>query len=177
VARPPSDSRGRVHFEASLRFAYATTWRLACPPDQAFAQPTGTFTSGLSAVWSPAPPPDITTVATGQVPLAGLTDLHPLERQLASLQPRTGLLDNFSKLRGQTPLLPGAIECSANNSVLSALRHSRATLARTAQSRRCHRDCQREQSDDVTHTFLTSYCCKDGSGFLFKFARPFRGIR
>ena len=28
-------------------------------------QPTGTFTSGLPADWSPAPPPDITTVATG----------------------------------------------------------------------------------------------------------------
>ena len=54
-------------------------------------QPTGTFTSGLSADWSPAPPPDITTVATGQVPLAGLPTLHPLEHQLASLQPRTGL--------------------------------------------------------------------------------------
>ena len=40
--------------------------------DQAFAQPTGTFTSGLSTDWSPAPPPDITTVVTGQVPLAGL---------------------------------------------------------------------------------------------------------
>ena len=46
--------------------------------DQTFAQPTGTFTSGLSADWSPAPPPDITTVATGKVPLTGLTDLHPL---------------------------------------------------------------------------------------------------
>src|SRR5664279_5775176 len=33
----------------------------------------------------------MTTVATGQVPLTGLTTLHPLEHQLASLQPRTGL--------------------------------------------------------------------------------------
>src|SRR5438046_8154698 len=28
--------------------------------DRASTQPTGTFTSGLSTVWSPAPPPDIT---------------------------------------------------------------------------------------------------------------------
>ena len=52
--------------------------------DRASTQPTGTFTSGLSTVWSPAPPPDITTETTGQFSLAGL---FPLERQLASLQP------------------------------------------------------------------------------------------
>jgi len=52
--------------------------------DQVFPQPTGTFTSGLSPAWSPAPAPDITTETTGQFPLAGL---FPLERQLASLQP------------------------------------------------------------------------------------------
>ena len=52
--------------------------------DRASTQPTGTFTSGLSTVWSPAPPPDITTETTGQFSLAGL---RPLERQLASLQP------------------------------------------------------------------------------------------
>ena len=51
--------------------------------DRASTQPTGTFTSGLSTVWSPAPPPDITTETTGQFSLAGL---FPLERQLASLQ-------------------------------------------------------------------------------------------
>src|ERR1035437_5252082 len=33
-----------------------------------YAQPTGTFTSGLPTDWSPAPSPDMTTVATGQVP-------------------------------------------------------------------------------------------------------------
>src|SRR2546425_10488158 len=42
-------------------------------PDQAFARPTETFTSGLPAGRSPFPPPDITTVATGQVPPAGLS--------------------------------------------------------------------------------------------------------
>jgi hypothetical protein len=52
--------------------------------DRASTQPTGTFTSGLSTVWSPAPPPDITTETTGQFPLAGFS---PLEFQLASLQP------------------------------------------------------------------------------------------
>jgi hypothetical protein len=52
--------------------------------DRASTQPTGTFTSGLSTVWSPVPPPDITTETTGQFSLAGLS---PLERQVASLQP------------------------------------------------------------------------------------------
>jgi hypothetical protein len=41
--------------------------------DQGCPQPTEAFTSGLSTDWSPAPPPDITTVATGQVPPAGST--------------------------------------------------------------------------------------------------------
>src|SRR5215467_984392 len=59
---------GGSNFAASLRFAFAATCRFARPPvgaDQAFTQPTRTFTSGLSTDWSPAPPPDITTVATG----------------------------------------------------------------------------------------------------------------
>jgi len=38
-----------------------------------FAQPTGTFTSRLSTDWSPAPSPDIATVATGQVPRVGFS--------------------------------------------------------------------------------------------------------
>jgi uncharacterized repeat protein (TIGR03803 family) len=42
-------------------------------------------------------------VATGQVPLAGLTDLHPLEHQLASLQPTAGLIfDHAGNLYGTT---------------------------------------------------------------------------
>jgi hypothetical protein len=36
------------------------------------ARPTGAFTSGLSMNWSPVSSPDIATVATGQVPRAGL---------------------------------------------------------------------------------------------------------
>jgi len=41
--------------------------------DQGSPQPTEAFTSGLSTGWSLAPPPDMTTVATGQVPPAGFT--------------------------------------------------------------------------------------------------------
>ena len=49
---------------------------LSCsPPSQE------TFTSGLSTVWSPFPLPDITTVATGQFPRAGL----PPARSAASV--------------------------------------------------------------------------------------------
>jgi hypothetical protein len=73
---PHSDSRGGTHFGASLPFTFVTTCRFARPPvgaDQVFTQPTRTFTSGLPTDWSPAPPPDITAGATGQVPLAGLS--------------------------------------------------------------------------------------------------------
>ena len=73
---PHSVSRGGIHFGAYVRFALATTCRVVRPPDgadQVVTQPTGTFTSGLSAGWSPAPPPDIATVATGRVPPAGLS--------------------------------------------------------------------------------------------------------
>jgi hypothetical protein len=35
-------------------------------PAELLASLTETFTSGLAAVWSPSPPPDITTVPTGQ---------------------------------------------------------------------------------------------------------------
>jgi hypothetical protein len=55
---------------------FATTCRFARPPvgaDQALTQSTRTFTSGLPTDWSPAPPPDISTGATGQVPPAGLS--------------------------------------------------------------------------------------------------------
>src|SRR4029453_8530831 len=41
--------------------------------DQGYPQPTEAFTSGLSTGCSLAPPPDITTVANGQVPPAGFT--------------------------------------------------------------------------------------------------------
>ena len=98
VSALPSPSTLRFSWRSPFRGL--TTVRLRYNPptcsapvgaDHAFAQPTGTFTSGLPADWSPAPPPDMTTVATGQVPLTGLTTLHPLEHQLASLQPTTRL--------------------------------------------------------------------------------------
>jgi hypothetical protein len=38
-----------------------------------FTSPTGTFTAGLSAVWSPAPPPAIATGTNGQVSPADLS--------------------------------------------------------------------------------------------------------
>ena len=80
------------NFGASLPFAFATTCRFACPPvgaDRVFTQPTRTFTSGLPADWSPSPPPDITTGATGQVPLAGLSPARTPTSFAAPLQ--TGL--------------------------------------------------------------------------------------
>jgi hypothetical protein len=55
--------------------------RLLPPPvgaDQVFTQPTRTFTSGLSTDWSPAPPPDMTTGATGKF---AWQDFHRLEHQ------------------------------------------------------------------------------------------------
>jgi hypothetical protein len=45
--------------------------------DSVFTSPTRTFTPGLSAVWSPAPPPGIATGTTGQVSLAGLAPSRP----------------------------------------------------------------------------------------------------
>ena len=75
IPHPPIPVGGSF-FEASLRFTFAATCRFARPPvgaDRVFTQPTWTFTSGLPTDWSPAPPPDITTVATGQVPPAGLS--------------------------------------------------------------------------------------------------------
>ncbi len=83
----------RTHnFGALLPLAFVTTCRFARPPvgaDQAFTQPTRTFTSGLPTDWSPAPPPDITTGATGQVPPAGLSPARTPTSFAATL--RSGL--------------------------------------------------------------------------------------
>jgi len=54
--------------------------------DRVFLPANGAFTSGLSTGRSPLPPPDITTVATGQFHRWAF---HPLEQQLAS--PHLGL--------------------------------------------------------------------------------------
>jgi len=98
---PPSDSRGGVRFRGlptvRIRLQPADLLAPLVGADQAFTQPTGTFTSGLPADWSPAPPPDMTTVATGQVPPAGLTAVHPLDHQLASLQPITKTYRDLSR--------------------------------------------------------------------------------
>ena len=89
-------SRERVHIGTSLRFALAATCRLARPPfvgaDQVFPQPTEAFTSGLSTDRSLAPPPDITTGATGQVPLTGLSPIR-MPTSIAATAHRTGQAD------------------------------------------------------------------------------------
>ena len=46
---------------------------LSLQPAELLASLSEAFTSGLSTVRSPSPPPDITTVSTGQFPLAGLS--------------------------------------------------------------------------------------------------------
>src|SRR5215204_5859028 len=71
-------------FEASLvRHCYGLS---GCSPPWTdlteFPQPPGAFTSRLPAGWSPFPPLDMTTTATG---LLCWRDFHPQERQLASL--------------------------------------------------------------------------------------------
>ena len=71
-----SDSGEGCDFGALLRFACATTCCFVSPPvgaDQICTQPTRAFTSGLPTVWSPAPPPDITTMPTGKHALTGLS--------------------------------------------------------------------------------------------------------
>src|SRR4051795_4867784 len=76
-------------FEASLvRICYGLS---GCSPPWTdlteFPQPPGAFTSRLPAGWSPVPPLDMTTTATG---LLCWRDFHPQEWQLASLhQTRT----------------------------------------------------------------------------------------
>jgi len=73
---PPSDSGGDTISRLTNGLLSLRPVDLLAPlvgADQAFTQPTGTFTSGLSTAWSPAPPPDITTGETGQAPLAGLS--------------------------------------------------------------------------------------------------------
>ena len=95
-----SDSREGDNFGASLPFTFVTTCRFACPPvgaDQVFTQPTRTFTSGLSTDWSPAPPPDITTGATGQVPLAGLS---PARTPTSFAAARRYLCESFRRCLG-----------------------------------------------------------------------------
>jgi len=74
---PPSDSRGGNRSRDLTTVRFRCDLSICSPPfvgaDQVFTQPTGAFTSGLPTDWSPAPSPGMTTGATGQVPLAGLS--------------------------------------------------------------------------------------------------------
>src|SRR6516225_2992510 len=100
---PPSDSRGGYNFGASLRFALAATCRFVCPPvgaDSVFTSPTGTFTAGLSAVWSPAPPPTIATGPTGQVSLADLSSARTPTSFAAQSSPVPGRFLSSVRLPG-----------------------------------------------------------------------------
>jgi hypothetical protein len=62
-----SVSRRGTNFGASTIHTFATACQFACPPVRIrpASRPSGAFTSGLQAGWSPFLPPDITTVATG----------------------------------------------------------------------------------------------------------------
>src|SRR5215467_12820541 len=88
----PVPSRCALAFAGELSARHSRCWRfrglqvhhcydlLSCsPPLQE------TFTSGLSTVRSPSPLPDITTVATGQAPPAGLTPAGPTTSVAAQL--------------------------------------------------------------------------------------------
>src|SRR5208282_2314684 len=100
---PPSDSRGGHYFGASLRFAFAATCRFARPSvgaDRVLSQPTGTFTSGLSTAWSPSPSPDMTTAATGQVPLAGFAPAR-MPTSIAAIEPEC--LENLQTTAREIP--------------------------------------------------------------------------
>jgi hypothetical protein len=63
-------------------------------------QPTETFTSGLPTGWSPFPPPDMTTVATGQFPPAGLTPA----RTSASIAAPVSCQRSARKLKRRAPV-------------------------------------------------------------------------
>ena len=81
---PAIRSTRASHFVASLvRFRYGLPGcSPPCTDRTGMSQPSGTFTSRLSTVWSPSPSLDITTTVTG---LFCWRVLHPLEWQLASL--------------------------------------------------------------------------------------------
>src|SRR3954468_21110147 len=88
---PQSVSRG-ARFSRLHWFAFATACQVARPPWTdltEFPQPPGAFTSRLPTGWSPVPPLDMTTTATG---LLCWRAFHPQEWELASLhQTLTGV--------------------------------------------------------------------------------------
>ena len=102
-------SGGSRHFQSpTLRFLWEGSYRdlltvrsrydlSTCSPPlseptKAIPRPTEAFTSGLSTAWSPAPSPDITTGATGQAPLTGLSPVRT-PTSIAATAHRTGLAD------------------------------------------------------------------------------------
>src|SRR4051812_6498488 len=93
-------------FEASLvRICYGLS---GCSPPGTdlteFPQPPGAFTSRLPAGWSPVPPLDMTTTASG---LLCWRDFHPQEWQLASLhETHTWRTDARTRLYGGYPPPP-----------------------------------------------------------------------
>jgi len=72
---PPSVSSGSLDFGAALVHSFATACRVASLLDGSdrVSPAAETCTSGLSTRRSPFAPPDITTVALGHFPLAGLS--------------------------------------------------------------------------------------------------------
>ena len=89
---PHSASRGGSISGLTYGSLIATTCRVARPPDGAdrvLRPADGDFYIRASGGWSPAPPPDITTVATGQFPLAGLPPART-PTSLAATAHRTG---------------------------------------------------------------------------------------
>ena len=104
----PVPSRCAFAFAGELSARHSRCWRfrgllvhhcydlLGCsPPLQE------TFTSGLSTARSPSPLPDITTVATGQFPPAGLTPAGPTASVAAQLPPPHAVASDL-RCRGQT---------------------------------------------------------------------------
>jgi hypothetical protein len=102
-------SGGSRHFQSStLRFSWEGSYRdlftvrsrydlSTCSPPlseptRPFPRPTEAFTSGLSTAWSPAPSPGITTGATGQAPLPGLSPVRT-PTSIAATAHRTGQAD------------------------------------------------------------------------------------
>jgi hypothetical protein len=94
---PPSASSGAEDVGASLRFAFATAYRVASllGGSDRVSPATETFTSGLSTGRSPFPLPDITTVASGHSPPAGLSPAGTAASVAASLPDRYYLRDTL----------------------------------------------------------------------------------
>src|ERR1700686_5486293 len=121
-ARHSQDSRNPFHagddFRGFLVHTFATVCQFARPcTDLTGCPASGAFTSRLPAGWSPFPPQDITTTATG---LLCWRDSHPLEWQLASLH----LLLHRDGLAPSTPCRsPGALRSTPVIGSLGVGRH------------------------------------------------------